>query len=209
MGLIKLENLNNNVLYGLWQITETEEYFFDNYFFNEEELKSLSKIKFLQKRLQWLSSRAIIKEIVNNAIVLKDTTNRPYLKNYLWNISISHSNSYSTAIISKNKNLNVAIDIEKISFRIKNITEKFITASEYKLKPADMDEKLFLHLIWGIKECAYKLYNSINPNFIGDIEVLSIDTRNMTSYCIIQKNNIKDLYYYINFDNYLIVYTYR
>ncbi|MEL6653598.1 MAG: 4'-phosphopantetheinyl transferase superfamily protein [Bacteroidota bacterium] len=146
---------------GVWQIEEDEWYFLSRIKLYENEWQRLSRISHPQKRLEWLSSRLCMKEL----LTIEDTTRveslnsqngKPFLTNNPHSISYTHSNCYSAAIASRNAEVGIDIEYRK---RKRNLRTRFLFMNELELSVFDQTEafELFL-LIWSAKETIYKIH---------------------------------------------------
>jgi phosphopantetheinyl transferase len=145
---------------GAWKIEEDELYFLERVKLYEHEWQRLWEIRRPQKRLEWLSSRLCLKELIqlsNSRRVesLNTQTGKPYLSDASYHISYTHSGLYSAAIASPSAE--VAIDIEYLGHK-RNLRTRFLfmNAQELASFEAQPDFELFL-LIWSAKETLYKL----------------------------------------------------
>ncbi|WNJ20785.1 4'-phosphopantetheinyl transferase superfamily protein [Pontibacter sp. G13] len=160
MPFIPFESTIPNTSLGLWNIEEDELFFLERVKLYENEWTRLADIVHPQKRLEWLSSRLCLKEllkIANTSRVesLNTHSGKPYLTNNTNQISYSHSGGFSAAIASPN--LEVGIDIEDLH-RKRNIRTRFLFMNDEELAFYDQTEsfELFL-LIWSAKETLYKI----------------------------------------------------
>ena len=202
----------NNKLFtlGVWEITETEEQLLNGLFLTENENNILKKIKPPLKRKQWLSYRKLINNILRNinykGIFYKDS-GKPFLIDLPYNISVSHTENYSAAIISDE--IAVGIDIEPIKDKILRVEKKFLSDFEIFLLPEQNRNKA-LHIIWGAKEAVYKLKEENEIIFAEDLQIQSIsDKEKDVLKCIYQKNNKKETYliHYEVFKHLMLVYA--
>jgi 4'-phosphopantetheinyl transferase len=176
MPFIPLRSTISDVSLGVWKIEEPEIFFLERVKLYENEWLRLSKIKHPQKRLEWLSSRLCLKELlkINNHIrveSLNNTNGKPYLTNNPHYISYTHSNFYSAAIASRS--FEVGIDIEYLKHK-RNLRTRFLFMNEKELAVFDAtpEFELFL-LIWSAKETIYKLYGqgvAFKENILIDFE---------------------------------------
>ena len=161
MPFIQLESNIPGVRIGAWKIEEEELFFLERVKLYENEWKRLADIVHPQKRLEWLSSRLCMKEllkIANHTRIesMNATTGKPYLSNDKHFISYSHSTFYSAAIASLD--FEVGIDIEYLG-RDRNLRTRFLFMNEPELAYYDENTsfELFL-LIWSAKETVYKIF---------------------------------------------------
>jgi 4'-phosphopantetheinyl transferase len=165
MPLILKKTTSSGAKLGLWRITE-----------DREEL--LSKIHHLsdiptaenKRSLQWMAARATVLELIDNpkASIMKDTFGKPHLVGIPDKISITHCGDYAAAVISDDAEM--GIDLEKLSDRINRVGHKFASHSELDLF-SSLGEIEGLHIIWGVKECLYKMYGRKEIDFKANFEV--------------------------------------
>ena len=94
MPFLHFDTDNSDLNIGLWRVEETEMFFLTRLKLFEHEWQKLSTISHPQKRLEWLSSRLCLKEILkisnqDQVQSLNKPTGKPYLS------SESHAISYS------------------------------------------------------------------------------------------------------------------
>jgi phosphopantetheinyl transferase len=160
MPFIHMESQLPGVTLGAWSIEEDELYFLERVKLYENEWTRLAQIAHPQKRLEWLSSRLCLKELLKIANTtrvesLSTATGKPYLSNNQHHISYTHSTHYSAAIAGQGHE--VGVDIE-YRHRKRNLRTRFLFMSDEELdyfEPIKSFE-LFL-LIWSAKETLYKL----------------------------------------------------
>jgi len=163
MPFIKLDSNFPGVSLGAWKIEEDEFYFLERVKLYENEWKRLAGISHPEKRLEWLSSRLCMKEllkIANDQRIesLNSQNGKPYLSNNKHNISYSHSSKYAAAIASLE--FEVAIDIEYLKRRKpRNLKTRFLFMNESELDFYDRNQSMDLFLlIWSTKEAIYKMH---------------------------------------------------
>jgi phosphopantetheinyl transferase len=154
---------------AVWKITESI-----------EELKAMlwmfpqEEFKFQSRNLQWLASRVLLQEILQDKTerkqlkVLKQPNGRPYIDDLGWNFSMSHSGDYAAALLSKTGS--VGVDIELISERIKKIARKFINDYEWQYLEGEND-LYTMYLIWSAKESIFKWFGDGSVDFKKHMQV--------------------------------------
>lgn len=149
---------SDRISLGMWKVEETEPYFIDRLNIYENEKRILDSISHPHKRLEWLSSRLCLKELlkINHKVEsLNEDTGKPYLSDHSYNISYSHSNLFSAAIASTS--IRVAIDLEDLTKqRNKKTRFLFMHPDELEYYERLEDPNLF-YLIWSSKETLYKI----------------------------------------------------
>ncbi|MEM7039183.1 MAG: 4'-phosphopantetheinyl transferase superfamily protein [Bacteroidota bacterium] len=159
MPFIPLPHIDHKVYLGMWQVEEDEDYFHSRLNIYENEKNILASISHPQKRLEWLSSRLCLKEllkITHKVESLNQPTGQPYLSDHSFNISYSHSNMFSGAIASEH--VPVSIDLEDLS-KQRNLETRFLFMhpDEIAWFESTGDLRAFF-LIWSAKETLYKIY---------------------------------------------------
>ena len=159
MPFIPLDLGHPDISLSLWKVEEDEQYFQDRLNIYENEAEILARISHPQKRLEWLSSRLCLKELLkirHRVESLNENTGKPYLSDFSFHISYSHSNMFSGAIASRNHK--VSIDLEDLSKKRNPKTARlFMHPDELEHYHSLGDIKVFF-LIWSAKETLYKIY---------------------------------------------------
>jgi len=159
MPFLPIDLNHPEISLAMWHVEEDEPYFRDrlNIYPNEQEI--LARISHPQKRLEWLSSRLCLKELLeirHPVESLNESTGKPYLSDYSFHISYSHSNMYSGAIASARQL--VSIDLEDLSKKRNPETARlFMHPSELEHFRSTHDLRVFF-LVWSAKETLYKIY---------------------------------------------------
>ena len=173
MPLIKLENLNNDVCWGLWEITESNS---DLHLLlnNSQDAKKLLSIRSEEKISEKIAARLILKEILQSWNLpywgtMGEDSGKPILLHHTYNISLSHSHKSAVAII--HKKAEIGIDIELIQEKIGRIAPRVFTADEMGEFKRDYE---LLTVLWTFKEVLYKIYGSRGLDFKENIEIMSL-----------------------------------
>ncbi len=174
MPLYSFSKLENDLFLGIWKINESESCLLQ--VLEGYNLDELTKITHASKRIEWLSSRALLRIIQTKLfkkeyLLLKTASSKPFLQDLDdWDISISHSNTFVAIALVKNKR--VGLDIQKPDYKLLKIGKKYLNAKEMKV----CQENLELHnLYWSSKEAIYKNIGLKGISFKDQIEV---DTSN-------------------------------
>ncbi|MDR0506770.1 MAG: 4'-phosphopantetheinyl transferase superfamily protein [Dysgonamonadaceae bacterium] len=115
------------------------------------------------RKKEWLSVRVLLKKLLGEEKeIIYKPSGKPYLADNSYHISISHTQGYVCLILNRNKE--VAIDIEKISFRVEKIWTRFVNSEEENnLSKANRLIHLLLH--WSAKESVFKILDAKDVNF--------------------------------------------
>lgn len=175
MPLIDRFETDGDGLLGIWQITETDEFFLKKLHLFEEEQKELNALS-TRKKTEWLASRYLLHELsgkLDRSPCLKDEHGKPYLENSEYHISMSHSHDRVAVMVSLNS---CGIDIQKIVEKITRIAKKY--CSPFELSYIEEQYTLeYLHYIWGAKECMYKSYGKRNIDLVKEMEVFPFEIK--------------------------------
>lgn len=158
MPLLIHRDISDETILGIWKIEESEDWFRSQLKLDEDEKKLIDSIRNPQRKIHWLSSRLLIRILLDSPAghihLTSDQNGMPVVQNYDVKISISHSSQMSALLMSRDSA--VGIDIEKISPKIERIQEKFLSAEE--LKNISYPHRLVqLYIYWCSKEAMYKL----------------------------------------------------
>ena len=169
MPLYKTIKPNKQTSIFVWKIDESFEELSLGFPLNERSELRVSSMKSDLHKRGFLSVRHLLKEAGYTDFDLYYNENgKPHLKDGK-HISITHSFTFSAIIIS---DFEVGIDIEKNREKIKIIQDKFVNFEKGFIHKDD-DYIQQLTVIWGAKECLYKIYPHGGLTFKNDIDINS------------------------------------
>jgi len=166
MPLIFKTQIQNDISVAVWQIAETEAFFYDFLKLLPDDELRIKNCKLQKVRLQKLACRAVLAELLKNneiGITYSETT-QPQLKDY--HISFSHTKNSVAVALSKTP---VGIDIEELTPRILPLYPRFM--GEQEIAGCDVNNLKDLYYYWCAKEAMYKWYAKGNLDFIADLYV--------------------------------------
>lgn len=171
MPIIWNKQLGKNGELAVWHITEQPNELYNKLQLNTAEKAFYDSLHTGKRNMHWLGSRVLLRTLLNTTEYIDcqlDGNNKPYLVNFPYEISITHSNDYAAVIIYKEKS--VGVDIEKMSNKIERIAKRFL--SEVELADVSTSNRIeYLYICWGIKETLFKLYGKGNLPFINGIQI--------------------------------------
>ena len=155
MGVIIHKEISSGCTLGIWDITEDYDTLLSGLVLSKEEDQKLQSFKNHSRKLEWLSVRALAKEMTGKRTrIIYNSERKPFLYDNSFHISISHSHNFTAILLSKTRR--VGIDLEHMSHRINKIRDKFINESEkITHNPAKLRYHLYIH--WCAKESLYKI----------------------------------------------------
>lgn len=173
MAVIRKEYVADDCLLGIWEIAEEYDVLFSKVKLTEQELETLNSFQNQQRKLEWLSVRALINEVLEkDCRIVYNEDHKPFLACNTHNISISHSKNLTSILVSKNKR--VGIDLEFMSHKIHNIAHKFINDDE-KITSDERFERIHLYIHWCAKEALYKICDKQDINFKQNLTITPFD----------------------------------
>ncbi len=171
MPIIWNKQLGKNGELAVWHITEPAEALYQKLQLNTAEKAFYDSLQSNKRNMHWLGSRVLLRTLLNTTEYIDcqlDGNNKPYLVNFPYEISISHSNDYAAVIIYKEKA--VGVDIEKMSDKIERISKRFLSEKELS-SISSLNRIEHLYVCWGVKETLFKLYGKGNLPFIDGIQI--------------------------------------
>jgi phosphopantetheinyl transferase len=170
MPIIYSEQIDKNGIWGVWEITESETSLMSK-LNGKIAIEKLEMVTHSQKRVEWLSARALVCELVecfeeSISEIANDDLGKPYLKNHSLHLSISHSKKYAVAILHRHSS--VGIDIELISSKVLNNIHRLCSEEEMRDIENDIQKAT---MAWCAKEALYKYYGKKNLNFKKNISL--------------------------------------
>ncbi len=169
MCLIVKKSVDEDCLLGIWEITEDFDTLRAKVKLVPDEIITLDSFLCQQRKLEWLSVRALINEVLekDNQIIYNEE-HKPFLADNSHKISISHSKNLTSVLVSKTKR--VGIDLEYMSHQIDNISHKFINENE-NITTESSKRRSHLYIHWCAKEALYKICDKQDINFKQNLTI--------------------------------------
>ncbi len=210
MPVIYTRNLNRDSVLAVWHITENAEELYAKLQLNDAEKRFYEGLNGKKRNMHWLGSRVLLRTLLNTNLYIDcqlDENNKPYLVNFPYQISISHSNDFAAVIICKDRK--AGIDIEKMSDKIRRIEKRFL--SEDELSFVDEEHRIEqLYVCWGAKESLFKLYGKGNLPFISGIQIqpFKFSGEGSVNCKIVKEDYKKDFQvYYTELEDYMLTWV--
>lgn len=170
MPFYHIKYLSDGSRLGIWKVEETIDELQTQLILNQEELIFFNNLKKGKRNLHWLAGRVLLRNLLETKEfidVKEDEFGKPYLLNFDFELSITHSYDYAGVIISKNK---TGIDIEKMKKDLLFLAPKFLSLQEINdLNTFDHIKQLYVY--WCAKESLYKLYGKKELSFKHNIVI--------------------------------------
>lgn len=181
MSIVYNENIDEHSVLAIWKIEETEEELLAGLQLKQHELDIISSLNSGKRLLHWLSTRLLLRTMLNTTEYIDcqfDEHGKPYLVNFDYHISLSHSYDYAAVMISKDHA--VGVDIELIKHKIKTIKHKFLNDVELAQKQLG-DNIDGLYIAWCAKEAIYKWHGKKGLEFKQHIHIKPFKLKNKGS----------------------------
>jgi len=210
MGLLIKQNIDDDCVLGIWEVTENYDYLFSRLLLLPEEINTLNSFQNRIRSIEWLSVRVLLNEIAGkNLSVYYNGNRKPFIRGNSYNISISHSKDFTSVLLSKKRK--VGIDLEYMSHRISNIESKFINENEV-ITENKSRKKYHLYIHWCAKEALYKICDKQDINFKKNLTIEPFIPREKGYISGWVNNKYMDekfQLFYFTIKNYIIVWTIR
>lgn len=175
MALAYQKDIDPQTSFALWKIDEQADELIAQLQLKDHEMLYLESLINGKRNLHWLSTRVLLRTMLNTSSYIDckvDEHGKPYLANFPYYISLSHSFDYAAVMISRDKP--VGIDIELIKDKIERIAHKFMNDEELSYMDKDhMTDHLYVS--WCAKEAIYKLQGKKNVSFLHNIRLRPFD----------------------------------
>lgn len=178
MPIVYNKNIDEHSVLAIWKIEETEAQLLAGLQLKQHELDIISSLNNGKRLLHWLSTRLLLRTLLNTAEYIDckfDDDGKPYLVNFDYKISLSHSYDYAAVMISKDHA--VGVDIELIKHKIKSIKHKFLNDVELAQKQIG-DNTEGLYVCWCAKEAIYKWHGKKGLEFKAHIHIKPFKLKN-------------------------------
>jgi phosphopantetheinyl transferase len=208
MGCITKHYLNEYSILGVWKIEEDLDSLLSHVILDREEVKKYKGFKSNSRKLEFLSVRALLAELIGkDARIVYNKNNKPFLKSGSHFISISHSHRLTAILLSTNEQ--VGIDLEYMSANIAAFAFKFMNRREKVTRDTGM-RKYHLYLHWCAKEALYKICDKEGISIRNNITIEPFELKDSGEIKgKVHAEKIKETFdlFYTRYDNYAIVWT--
>lgn len=198
---------------AVWKIEESHEQLMSGLQLRQHELDIIDSFKSEKRALQWLSTRLLLRTMLNTKEYIDcqmDNHGKPYLVNYDYHISLSHSYDYAAVMISRDKEKKVGVDMEMIKHKIKLVRHKFLSDTELGQKQIG-DNINGLYVCWCAKEAIYKWHGKKELEFKRDIHIKPFKLRdegNLAALVELPEGNRElEVNYFKTDDGYMLGYV--
>jgi len=210
MSLAYLKELDAQSRIALWKIEESEEELIAMLQLDDAELAKLRTLAKGKRTLHWLATRVLLRYLLQTPEFIRcpsDVNGKPYLPDFPYEISLTHSYDYAGVMLSTNGVC--GIDLEIVKDKVVKIKNKFLKPEELSFikKENEIDQ---LYACWCAKEAVYKLQGNKGVSFYQDmtIEPFTYTHQGVMKLNLGKDENIQNFnVFYERFNEYMLGYV--
>lgn len=176
MGLVYLRELDNTSRFAIWKIEERADELLALLQLDDGERHILENLNKGKRTLHWLATRVLLRTLLSTdefIACVPDQNGKPYLPDFPYKISLTHSFDYAGIILSTRGEC--GIDIELVKEKIDRIKQKFLKAQELDFIPKNDNRIEQLYACWCAKEAVYKLQGNKGISFLNNMTILPFE----------------------------------
>lgn len=171
MALVYQKEVDSQSIIALWKIEEKEDVLLKKLQLNSLEREKLASLGKGKRTLHWLATRVLLRTLLDTDDYINcpsDANGKPFLPDYPYKISLTHSYEYAGIIMSKESEC--GIDLEIIKNKVLTIKNKFLKPEELEfIDPEKEIEQLYA--CWCAKEAIYKLQGNKGVSFLHNMTI--------------------------------------
>lgn len=155
---------------GVWKISETAQELLSAFPEDEDMVSLFNGHGSGEMILERLSVRTLLHAILPDIKIRieYDNNGKPFFRDSLKNVSISHTKGYSAVIVSDS--VEPGIDIELRTHRAAKIVSRYLSEKELSAYPNGIDYDSAT-IRWSAKECVYKIFGAPLVDFKKSMEI--------------------------------------
>lgn len=198
MALVDYISLQENDIIGIWKNSESLEDLLLDLKPVDDMLFRFNQLKSPKRQKEFCFIHLLVRELVGEKILIqKDEFGKPYLKDFPFHISVTHTNDFCAVFLSEYQFC--GIDIESTRRNLSKIYHKFVSSYE-QLYVVKGNENAYYLIIWTVKEAIYKWYGKKGLDFIQNMIVhpFTLEKENGIVYYefVFQGKKITNIAYY-------------
>ncbi len=178
MPLLSIRRPFGGASFGVWQITESEDFFRHDLPLTTDEMAELALHKGI-RRLEWLASRWLLHQLTGmpqRIPLAKDAFSKPFfLEKPEFSCSLSHSQGIVAALLVESAvqqtDIRIGCDLQVLVSKMTRLAPKFINETEFafiQIRSAEHQYDM-MHILWTAKEAMYKAYGLKALDFRRDM----------------------------------------
>ncbi|WP_321517053.1 4'-phosphopantetheinyl transferase superfamily protein [Marinifilum fragile] len=207
MPLFKHLDISEDCNLYIWKIDEEVDYLKNQVELSDKELEKFNGFGSQSRKKEYLATRLLVQKYISSDLRIENNEHgKPFLVDSDLNISISHTKNFAAIFVSKHSI--PALDMEYLSDRVHRIAKRFLSESELE-NISDQDRTFHLYQHWCAKECLIKFYGKKDVHLIDELKIHPFSPDQDTFTGEVCRNDFSESYTfkYIQFDDYLLVYS--
>jgi len=210
MALVYLRELNQETKFAIWKIEESTEELLSKLQLDDNEQDKLRQLSKGKRTLHWLATRVLLRYLLQTDNYINcpsDTNGKPYLPDFPYKISLTHSYEYAGVMLSTKGEC--GMDLELVMDKVVRIKEKFLKPEELEFIQPEQDV-LQLYACWCAKEAVYKLQGNKGVSFLEDMTIKPFNYKPQGVMTLdLRKDGLTNTYqvHYEEFQNYMLGYA--
>lgn len=164
-----------NGVIALWNTTETFDELRRLAELTVAEDQVLNEITLEKRRVEWLSTRILLRLVAPVAQLSHLPNGKPVLSDHR-GVSISHCESMAGVVVSDQM---IGLDIQTPDEKLLRIAAKFCHPEELKEASESHDQLTYLTLIWSAKEAVFKFFGE-RIHFAKEMRMTVFDIHDAT-----------------------------
>lgn len=210
MALVYLRELDNKTKFAIWKIEETEEEFLGSLQLDDTERAKLQRMSKGKRTLHWMATRVLLRYLLQTDDYINcpsDANGKPYLPDYPYKISLTHSYDYAGVMLSTTGEC--GMDMEIVKDKVLRIKEKFLKPHELSFIQSE-NEIEQLYACWCAKEAVYKLQGNRGVSFLEDMSIkpFAYKAQGIMTLELTKANQVATFQvYYEKFNDYMLGYV--
>jgi 4'-phosphopantetheinyl transferase len=175
MALVYLRELDEYTKFAIWKIEESAETLLSGLQLDTREKATLDSFGKGKRILHWMTTRVLLRYLLQTDEYIdcpSDENGKPYLVNFPYKISLTHSFDYAAVMLSSKGE--VGIDLEIVKDKVARIQHKFLKPEELAfIQEENSIEQLYA--CWCAKEAVYKLQGNRGVSFLENMTIRPFD----------------------------------
>ncbi|EEI94213.1 4'-phosphopantetheinyl transferase family protein [Sphingobacterium spiritivorum ATCC 33300] len=210
MALAYLRELDEHTKLAIWKIEESAEELLAKLQLDTRERALLDSFGKGKRSLHWMTTRVLLRYLLQTDQYIdcpSDENGKPYLTNFPYKISLTHSYDYAAVLISAKGE--VGIDLEIVKDKVIRIKHKFLKPEELAFIQGEQSTEQ-LYACWCAKEAIYKLQGNKGVSFLNNMTILPFEYQAQGVLKLqLEVNQIRTTYnvYYEKFGEYMLGYA--
>lgn len=204
--MLYLKEYIGESLLGVWKVEETSDKLL-SFLLHNEWLDLVHAVKADSRKQEMLATRVLLKELLGEEKqICYYKSGKPYLQDYSFKISISHTQGYVAVILHRDRTM--GLDIEQRTNKIFKVKDRVITERDL-IDPNNEQVHLLLH--WSAKEAMFKYLDAEGVDFRKNLHVEPFVPQEVGKFMVSESRTEKkqrfEAYYQVTSDFVLVCLT--